>query len=237
MCCSTTLARCSRQATRLVKAKKTMQTCGGEVGTKGVSTGQEGAEKWDYVVLWVLHSDGAYSFCMVLKTKRASRHMHLISEKHLIERLRYDPRVGGEGELPKEHTQSEVTEALRYAGRGHTGRDQVLKQVVERGEEATTSPEGLSYPKAKRRLERRWTRRSATDFRGAIDPLLSWRESNGRKKGRGGGECRGKLQVPKQGGRAEAKELHKTSVDELLIKITESEGLRVDAGVFDQEMK
>ncbi|RZS19176.1 hypothetical protein BHM03_00051537 [Ensete ventricosum] len=36
----------------------------------------------------------------------------------------------------------------------------VLKQVVERGKEATTSPVGLSYPKAKRRLERRWTRRS-----------------------------------------------------------------------------
>ncbi|RRT76788.1 hypothetical protein B296_00025168, partial [Ensete ventricosum] len=34
--------------------------------------------------------------------------------------------------------------------------------VVERGEEATTSPVGLSYPKAKRQLERRWTRRSAT---------------------------------------------------------------------------
>ncbi|RZS01772.1 hypothetical protein BHM03_00031683 [Ensete ventricosum] len=33
-------------------------------------------------------------------------------------------------------------------------------RVVERGEEATTSPVGLSYPKAKRRLERRWTRRS-----------------------------------------------------------------------------
>ncbi|RRT69322.1 hypothetical protein B296_00013758 [Ensete ventricosum] len=94
----------------------------------------------------------------------------------------YDPRVRGEGELPKEHTQSE-------------------------------------------------------DFRGAIDPLLSWRESNGRKRGRGGGECRGKLQVPKQGGRAEAKELHKTSVDELLIKITESEGLQVDAGVLDREIK
>ncbi|RWW51819.1 hypothetical protein BHE74_00041794 [Ensete ventricosum] len=37
---------------------------------------------------------------------------------------------------------------------------EVLKQVVERSEEATTSPEGLSYPKAKRQLERRWTRRS-----------------------------------------------------------------------------
>ncbi|RWW62505.1 hypothetical protein BHE74_00030358, partial [Ensete ventricosum] len=35
-------------------------------------------------------------------------------------------------------------------------------RVVERGEEATTSPVGLSYPKAKRRLERRWTRRSTT---------------------------------------------------------------------------
>ncbi|RRT33944.1 hypothetical protein B296_00037794 [Ensete ventricosum] len=38
----------------------------------------------------------------------------------------------------------------------------VLKQVVERGEEAAMSPTGLSYPKVKRRLERRWTRRSTT---------------------------------------------------------------------------
>ncbi|RWW58471.1 hypothetical protein BHE74_00034662 [Ensete ventricosum] len=35
-------------------------------------------------------------------------------------------------------------------------------RVVERDEEVTTSSEGLSYPKAKRRLERKWTRRSAT---------------------------------------------------------------------------
>ncbi|RWV76776.1 hypothetical protein GW17_00062507 [Ensete ventricosum] len=35
-------------------------------------------------------------------------------------------------------------------------------QVVERGEEATKSPVGLSYPKAKRRLEKRWTPRSTT---------------------------------------------------------------------------
>ncbi|RZR81993.1 hypothetical protein BHM03_00008329 [Ensete ventricosum] len=34
--------------------------------------------------------------------------------------------------------------------------------VVERGEKATTSPVELSYPKAKHRLERRWTRRSTT---------------------------------------------------------------------------
>ncbi|RWW21147.1 hypothetical protein BHE74_00004222 [Ensete ventricosum] len=67
------------------------------------------------------------------------------------------------------------------------------------------------------------------DFRGVIDPLLSWRESVGRKRGRGGGECRGKLQVPRQGGRVEAMELHKIGVDELLIKIAESEGLRVYA--------
>ncbi|RWW48728.1 hypothetical protein BHE74_00045178 [Ensete ventricosum] len=55
------------------------------------------------------------------------------------------------------------------------------------------------------------------------------------KRGRGGGECRDKLQVPRQDGRAKAKELHKTGVDGLLIKITESEGLRVDAGVLDKE--
>ncbi|RWV80566.1 hypothetical protein BHE74_00007024 [Ensete ventricosum] len=132
------------------------------------------------------------------------------------------------------------------------------------------SPVGLSYPKVKRRLERRGTRRSTTvpqrwiyrsrrdadarqrivglwawqhhgmqrrDFRGVIDPLLSWRESIGRKRGKGSGECKGKLQVPRQSGRAEAKELHKTGVDRLLIKITESVGLRVDAGELDQRTK
>ncbi|RWW45603.1 hypothetical protein BHE74_00048539 [Ensete ventricosum] len=35
-------------------------------------------------------------------------------------------------------------------------------RVVERGEETTTSPVGLSYPKAKRRLEERWTWRNTT---------------------------------------------------------------------------
>ncbi|RZR86814.1 hypothetical protein BHM03_00014076 [Ensete ventricosum] len=38
----------------------------------------------------------------------------------------------------------------------------VLKLVVERGEEATMSPDGLSYPSAKRRLERELTQRSVT---------------------------------------------------------------------------
>ncbi|RZS14821.1 hypothetical protein BHM03_00046558 [Ensete ventricosum] len=73
-------------------------------------------------------------------------------------------------------------------------------------------------------------------FHGIIDPLLLWRESISRKKGRGGGECRGKLQVPKQGERAETKELRKISVDGLLIKIVESEEVRVDVGVLDQGM-
>ncbi|RWW81148.1 hypothetical protein BHE74_00010486 [Ensete ventricosum] len=75
------------------------------------------------------------------------------------------------------------------------------------------------------------------DFRGVLDPLLSWRESVGRKMGQGGGECKGKLQAPRQGRRAEAKELHKTSVDGLLIKIIESEGLQIDAELLDQERK
>ncbi|RZS02570.1 hypothetical protein BHM03_00032641 [Ensete ventricosum] len=39
-------------------------------------------------------------------------------------------------------------------------------RVVERGEEATMSPLGLSYPKAKRQLERRWTQRSTQCRRG-----------------------------------------------------------------------
>ncbi|RRT67028.1 hypothetical protein B296_00039653 [Ensete ventricosum] len=47
------------------------------------------------------------------------------------------------------------------------GQEKVLRcqcqgELVERGEEATMSPEGLSNPKAKRRSEWRWIRRSAT---------------------------------------------------------------------------
>ncbi|RWW50906.1 hypothetical protein BHE74_00042799 [Ensete ventricosum] len=75
------------------------------------------------------------------------------------------------------------------------------------------------------------------DFRGVIDPLLSQRESVGRKRDGGCREYRGKLQVSRQDGRAETKELHKIGVDGLLIKIAESEGLRVDAGVLDQGTK
>ncbi|RWV91770.1 hypothetical protein GW17_00045911 [Ensete ventricosum] len=45
-------------------------------------------QEWDHVVPWVLHSDGVDSSCMVPKTKGASRHMHLISEKHLTTGLR-----------------------------------------------------------------------------------------------------------------------------------------------------
>ncbi|RZS13938.1 hypothetical protein BHM03_00045579 [Ensete ventricosum] len=72
------------------------------------------------------------------------------------------------------------------------------------------------------------------DFRGVIDPLLSLEGGIGRKRGRGGGQCKGKLQVPRQGVKAEAKKLHETYIDGLLIKIAESEGLRVDAGVYGQ---
>ncbi|RZS02627.1 hypothetical protein BHM03_00032698 [Ensete ventricosum] len=143
-------------------------------------------------------------------------------------------------------------------------------RVVERGEEATTSPVGLSHPKAKRRLERRWTQRSttvpqrriyrsrrkgrrceATDSR-AMGLVAPWYRRGGTsvesssshggralvvKRGRGGGECIGKLQVPIQGRRAKAKELHKTGVDGILIKIAENEGLWVDTGVLDQGTK
>ncbi|RWV83925.1 hypothetical protein GW17_00054403 [Ensete ventricosum] len=148
---------------------------------------------------------------------------------------------------------------------------EVLKQVVEKGEEATTSPEGLSYPKAKRQLERKWTRRSgtvphrriyrsrrkghickATDSR-AMGSAAPWYRRGGTSveslipcshggralviRGRGGGECRGKLQIPRHGGKTEVMKLYKTGVDKFLIKIAENERLRVDAGMLNQETK
>ncbi|RRT50990.1 hypothetical protein B296_00008482 [Ensete ventricosum] len=126
----------------------------------------------------------------------------------------------GEGELPKERTQSEMTEALRFRGQGRR---------EERDADARQRIVGLWVSNAMVPQRR--------DFRGVIDPLLLWRESIGRKRGRGGGECRGELQVPRQDGRTKAKELHKTGVDGLLIKITENEGLQVDVGVLDQGTK
>ncbi|RZS03132.1 hypothetical protein BHM03_00033261 [Ensete ventricosum] len=102
---------------------------------------------------------------------------------------------------------------------GHdlTKNTEVLKQVVERGKEATTSPEGLSYPKqsvgqkggelggvpqfprggptnheerdayARQQIVGPWAGSvmvpQRRDFHGVIDPLLSWKESIGRKRG------------------------------------------------------
>ncbi|RWV88941.1 hypothetical protein GW17_00048932 [Ensete ventricosum] len=117
----------------------------------------------------------------------------------------------------------------------------MLKQVVEKGEEATTNPVGLSYPKSKvlvrKEVDSEERHSTRWDFRGVIDPLLSWRESIGRKRGRRGGECRDKLKVPRRRKGRETKKLHKTGVDGLLVKIAESERLRVDIGVLDQGTK
>ncbi|RZR74091.1 hypothetical protein BHM03_00032063 [Ensete ventricosum] len=110
-----------------------------------------------------------------------------------------------------------------------------------KGRGSDNESSGAQLPKSKasvrKEVDSKERHSARRDFRGVIDPLLSWRESIGRKRGRGGGEYKGKLQVPRQGGRAEAKELHKTGVDGLLIKIAESEGLWIDAGVLDQGTK
>ncbi|RWV93269.1 hypothetical protein GW17_00044289 [Ensete ventricosum] len=71
------------------------------------------------------------------------------------------------------------------------------------------------------------------DFRGVIDPLLLWRKSIGRKKGLRRWRIQRQTPSIKIGPKGRGKELHKTGVDGLLIKIAESEGLRVDAGVLD----
>ncbi|RWW45004.1 hypothetical protein BHE74_00049198 [Ensete ventricosum] len=135
--------------------------------------------------------------------------------------------------------------------------------------EDKADPVGLSYPKAKRRLERMWTRRST--------PVPQRRIYRSRRKGcrckstnsramglaapwyrRGGTSMESSIPCS-HGGRAlvikgveelenakanskyqdrvEAKKLHKTDIEGLLIKIAESEGLRVGTGVLDQGTK
>ncbi|RRT51144.1 hypothetical protein B296_00008993 [Ensete ventricosum] len=60
------------------------------------------------------------------------------------------------------YDQSSWSVGLLQCSHSLKGARQVRGQsrVVERGEEATTSPVGLIYRKAKHQLERRWTRRS-----------------------------------------------------------------------------
>ncbi|RWV76840.1 hypothetical protein GW17_00062439 [Ensete ventricosum] len=79
-----------------------------------------------------------------------------------------------------------------------------------------------------------WYRKGGTSMESSI-PCSHGGRALLVKRGRGGREC--KLQVPRQGRRPEAKELHKTGVDRLLIKIAKSEGHWVDAGVLDQGTK
>ncbi|RWV81464.1 hypothetical protein GW17_00057112 [Ensete ventricosum] len=65
---------------------------------------------------------------------------------------------------PPRYDQSSWRVGLLQCSHSFKGARQVKGQsrVVERGEEAMTSPGGLSYPKVKHRLVRRWTRRSTT---------------------------------------------------------------------------
>ncbi|RWW36136.1 hypothetical protein BHE74_00058857 [Ensete ventricosum] len=139
--------------------------------------------------------------------------------------LRVTPEWVGKGELPK------GANTIRGGGgpmmcwqRPHIEKLGMIRALGELDCSSAYSLKGT-----------RQVRGQGRDFCVIIDPLLLWRESIGHKRGRVGGECKGKLQVPRQDGRAKAKELHMTGVDGLLIKIVESEGLWVDAEVLDQE--
>ncbi|RRT78613.1 hypothetical protein B296_00021753 [Ensete ventricosum] len=84
----------------------------------------------------------------------------------------------GEGELLREH------KGVKADGRKGQGSDNKSK--------------GAQLPKTKRRLEWRCKATNSSDMDlavlwGVIDPLLSWRESVGRERGRGGGEYKDKL--------------------------------------------
>ncbi|RWW77569.1 hypothetical protein BHE74_00014267, partial [Ensete ventricosum] len=155
----------------------------------------------------------------------------------------------GEGELPKERTQSEVAEALRCmigatreldyfsayiclrepgkledkaeehrgvkAGgrKGRGSNDESRRAQLPKKQSVSQKGGGLGgVPQCRRggstdRGKKDTDARQRIvghglgstmvpqmrDFRGVIDPLLSWRESVGRERGRGGGECKGKL--------------------------------------------
>ncbi|RWV95111.1 hypothetical protein GW17_00042293 [Ensete ventricosum] len=86
---------------------------------------------------------------------------HVNDQELLGAPLRYDRSSWRVGLLQCSHSLKGARQ-VRGQSRNYYEDIVVSKHVVERGEEATTSPVGLSYPKAKRRLERRWTRKSTT---------------------------------------------------------------------------
>ncbi|RWV77548.1 hypothetical protein GW17_00061602, partial [Ensete ventricosum] len=61
----------------------------------------------DHIVPWDPHSDGVGSTCIVPKTVGASRHMHLISKKHLMEELSCHGRLPIEGASEREEPVAE----------------------------------------------------------------------------------------------------------------------------------
>ncbi|RZS04061.1 hypothetical protein BHM03_00034333 [Ensete ventricosum] len=95
---------------------------------------------------------------MVPKTKRASRHIHLVSNMHLTEELRrfnlrrrsWDPKALARGKRTQRRVLlKNMPQCCHSDCHEESENPEVLKQVVQRGEDVTTSPEGLSYPKSK----------------------------------------------------------------------------------------
>ncbi|RRT75259.1 hypothetical protein B296_00009800 [Ensete ventricosum] len=137
---------------------KAIQLAEAKLGSEGLRTGQEDVKA------------GVTRDCVgegeLLKEQTQSEALRCAGRGHtwrdwdlIIQRYnRNDWRVG---QLQCLYSLKGVRQ-VRGQGRGSCLENiEVLKQVVERGGEATTSPEGLSYPIAKRRLEMRWTRRGA----------------------------------------------------------------------------
>ncbi|RWW23748.1 hypothetical protein GW17_00011996, partial [Ensete ventricosum] len=119
-----------------------IQLAKAKLGSEGLSMGQEDAkagtlEEYSTVL----------PFELSLKKVSAST-----SESHRGDLIiqRYDRSGWRVGLLQCSHS---FKGARQVRGQG---------RVVERGEEATTSPERLSYPSAMHWSEREWTRRSAT---------------------------------------------------------------------------
>ncbi|RWW80879.1 hypothetical protein BHE74_00010757 [Ensete ventricosum] len=105
----------------------------------------------------------------------------------------------GEGELPKERTQSERGSTTQKQSVGQKGgRLGEVPQCrrgrpTDREERGTDSRQRIVGPWAGAMVPQR------RDFRGVIDPLLSWRENVSRKRGRGGGQMQRQTPSTKTG--------------------------------------
>ncbi|RZR75046.1 hypothetical protein BHM03_00048542 [Ensete ventricosum] len=174
----------------VVSAAQVIQLAKAKLGSEGLSTGQEDAEA---------EAQDPDNGAPILAKSGDFESYHATNCPRAILRLGVTREWVGEGELLKERTQSERGSTTQKQSVGQKGgRLGEVPQCrrgrpTDREERGTDSRQRIVGPWAGAMVPQR------RDFRGVIDPLLSWRENVSRKRGRGGGQMQRQTPSTKTG--------------------------------------